>query len=152
MDIWSKSKRSQVMARIRSKNTKPEKLIRSLLHRLGLRFRLHRKSLPGCPDIVMPKWNAVIFVNGCFWHLHKNCRDGKFPRTDRQAWKKKLLKNVRRDRNAIRALIRAGWNTIVVWECELRQNPTSTAERIAELVRGRGLKQPRLGNGRARAG
>ncbi|MDR3678021.1 MAG: DNA mismatch endonuclease Vsr [Acidobacteriota bacterium] len=135
MDIWTKAKRSQVMSLIRSKNTKPEKTVRSFLHGLGFRFRLHRRDLPGCPDIVMTKYRMVIFVHGCFWHFHKNCRDGKIPKTDSKRWRKKLLGNARRDENSLTKLRRAGWRTAVIWECELRKSGTKALRRIVKQIR-----------------
>lgn len=122
MDIWTKEKRSKVMALIRSKNTKPERIVRSILHRMGLRFRLHRKNLPGSPDIVLPKHHAVILVHGCFWHFHKGCRDGRIPATNVEKWRLKLERNVARDKRIIKSLKMKGWRVFVVWECETRKN------------------------------
>jgi len=119
MDIWSKEKRSYVMSRIRSKNTTPEKRVRSLLHKMGYRFRLHVKSLPGQPDIVLPKHKKVIFVHGCFWHLHKGCRDGTIPKTQYDKWKAKLEHNVEKDNLHIRQLQEGGWQVLVIWECDI---------------------------------
>jgi DNA mismatch endonuclease (patch repair protein) len=118
------------MSLIRSKNTKPEKVIRSMLHRMGYRFRLHRRDLPGHPDIVLPKYRAAIFVHGCFWHFHQNCRDGKIPQSNQDYWKPKLERNARRDEEGVAALQRAGWNTLVVWECEVRKSLPELQERI----------------------
>jgi DNA mismatch endonuclease, patch repair protein len=106
------------MSRIRSKDTKPELIVRSVLHKLGYRFRLHRKDLPGCPDIVLPKFKTVIFVHGCFWHMHENCRDGTLPKTNQKTWKVKLQRNIERDILNIRLLENNGWSVIVIWECE----------------------------------
>ena len=106
------------MSRICSKNTKPELLVRSLLHRLGFRFRLHRKDLPGKPDIVLPKHKTVIEVRGCFWHRHQGCKDASTPKTNTEFWETKFLNTVNRDKNNIKQLKKTGWNTIVVWECE----------------------------------
>jgi DNA mismatch endonuclease (patch repair protein) len=111
--------RSALMARIRSKNTKPEMLVRSALHRLGFRFRLHMRGLPGCPDIVLPKYSTIIQVKGCFWHWH-TCRDGKIPKSNRAYWAPKLLKNRERDRSNECKLRRLGWSVHSVWECRLR--------------------------------
>ena len=120
-DIWSKEKRSYVMSRIRSKDTSPEKKVRSLLHQMGYRFRLHVKRLPGQPDIVLPKYKKVVFVHGCFWHLHKGCRDGTIPKTQHEKWKTKLERNVERDKVHMRQLRKRGWKAIVVWECEVEK-------------------------------
>src|SRR5947208_4109548 len=109
MDIWSKQKRSQVMSRILSSNTGPEQRVRKMLSSLGYRFRLHVKTIPGKPDIVLRKYNAVIFVHGCFWHLHSNCRDGTIPKTRVEYWQTKLLRNKQRDSQRIRELRHQGW-------------------------------------------
>jgi len=115
--------RSRVMAAIRSRNTTPERLVRSLAHRLGFRFRLHRRDLPGSPDIVFPKFAAVILVHGCFWHRHKCPAGRKRPRTNSAYWRLKFARNVVRDIENIRALRRLGWRVLVLWECELKHLP-----------------------------
>lgn len=120
-DIWTKNKRSYVMSRIKSRDTSPEKFIRTLLHRMGYRFRLHVKGLPGKPDIVLPKYKRIIFVHGCFWHLHKRCRDGTIPKTDHNRWKLKLERNVERDKVHIRVLREGGWKVLVLWECDIEK-------------------------------
>ena len=109
------------MARIKSKDTVPEKLVRSWLHRNGYRFRLHRKDLPGSPDIVLPKYRSVIFVHGCFWHQHPGCRKASIPDQNRDFWEKKLSQNIVRDRRSYDALESLGWRVVVVWECECRK-------------------------------
>ena len=108
------------MSRIRGKDTKPELAVRSALHRMGYRFRLHRKDLPGRPDIVLPKYRAVVFVNGCFWHRHKGCRFAYTPKTRKEFWKKKFLENINRDKRSRTALEKEGWTVFTVWECETR--------------------------------
>lgn len=134
MDIWSKEKRSQVMSRIRSKNTKPELLLRSALHQFGYRFRLHRNDLPGKPDIVLPKYNTVIFVHGCFWHYHEDCREGRIPDTNSKFWEEKLLKNVEKDKmNQIKCK-ELGWKVIVVWECEIEREIDATINKVIGLL------------------
>lgn len=122
MDIWSKTKRSEVMKKIKGKNTKPEKTLRSALFRKGFRFRIHRNDLPGKPDIVFPKYKTVVFVNGCFWHYHEDCREGRIPSTNTEFWKNKLSKNIERDKRNIASLKESGWNVIVIWECEIEKN------------------------------
>jgi len=117
-DRLSTARRSWNMSRIRGADTAPELLVRSTLHRLGLRFRLHRRDLPGRPDIVLPKWKTVVFVHGCFWHRHPGCRFAYTPKSRIDFWLKKFQDNVERDRRNITALEQAGWKTIVVWECE----------------------------------
>jgi len=108
------------MARIRGKDTKPELLVRSLLHRMGYRFRLYRKDLPGTPDIVLPRLRTVVFVHGCFWHRHKDCKGTSTPKTHVDFWEAKFKRNVERDSRNRRDLRRLGWRYIVVWECETR--------------------------------
>lgn len=118
-DVVSKEKRSEMMAGIRGKNTKPELIIRRGLHALGYRFRLHRKDLPGNPDIVLPKYGAVIFVHGCFWHGH-DCHLFKIPSARPEFWQAKLERNRQRDVEVREALSRSGWRTLVIWECALK--------------------------------
>lgn len=112
------------MSKVRSKNTKPEVIIRRLLHSLGYRFRLYRKELPGNPDIVLPKYKTVIFVNGCFWHQHEGCKRSKLPKSNSLFWNVKLQKNVERDKKNIRILEDLGWQVLLIWECQLRDLPT----------------------------
>ena len=121
--------RSRNMAAIKGKNTKPELLVRSWLHRNGFRFRLHRKDLPGKPDIVLPKYKTVIFVHGCFWHSH-GCKNSVLPKIRRVFWENKLNDNARRDVRMKRAIRELGWRTFVVWECELRTKPDQIARRF----------------------
>lgn len=118
MDKLSKEKRSWNMSRIRGKDTKPEVIVRSMLHRMGYRFRIHVKRLPGCPDIVLPKYRAVIFVHGCFWHRHPGCKYAYTPKSRQDFWTKKFQKTVKRHEIVSRELERQGWKTLVVWECE----------------------------------
>lgn len=108
------------MSRIRSTDTKPEIIVRSLLHRLGFRFRKNVKTLPGKPDIVLKKHNAIIFVHGCFWHRHKDCKRSKIPKSRQDYWKPKLEKNVLRDEQHINELKKQGWRVLTVWECEIK--------------------------------
>ncbi len=120
------------MSRIRGKDTKPELRVRSQLHRMGYRFRLHRKDLPGRPDIVLPKYDTIIFVHGCFWHRHKGCRFAYTPKTRVEFWETKFEQNVRRDRRNEAALRKRGWRIIRIWECE-----TESFEALARLIRSR---------------
>ena len=108
------------MSRVRGKNTKPELAVRRLLHALGFRFRLHRKDLPGNPDIVLPRHQAVVFVHGCFWHGHEGCSRSKRPTTNTVFWNEKLARNMQRDRHQLRELRSLGWRVLVVWECQVR--------------------------------
>lgn len=109
------------MAAITGKNTQPELALRRFLHALGYRFRLHRKDLPGKPDIVMPRLRTCIFVHGCFWHRHAGCRYATTPKTRSEFWAEKFLRNVERDLVNVRALEALGWKVMIVWECEIRQ-------------------------------
>jgi DNA mismatch endonuclease (patch repair protein) len=120
MDKLTAERRSANMRQIRSKNTTPELTLRSLLHRLGYRFRLHRKDLPGKPDVVFPSRQKVIFVHGCFWHQHPGCREGRVPGSRRDYWEPKLNRNQSRDAASQAALEELGWRFLVVWECELK--------------------------------
>jgi DNA mismatch endonuclease, patch repair protein len=117
VDVYDKTKRSAVMRSVKGRDTKPEMLVRRLIHRLGYRFRLHRKDLPGKPDIVLPRWNAVIFVHGCFWHQHPGCPRTPRPTTNVEFWNKKLDRNVRRDVENFATLQAMGWRIFVAWEC-----------------------------------
>jgi DNA mismatch endonuclease (patch repair protein) len=134
MDIWSKEKRSQVMSKIRSKDTKPEKLLRSSLHNAGFRFRINLKDLPGKPDIVLPKYNAIIFVHGCFWHYHADCREGRIPDTNTAFWKNKLQKTVARDKKNKDSLEKIGWRVLVIWECEIEMQTKETVRRVIDWI------------------
>jgi DNA mismatch endonuclease, patch repair protein len=120
VDTLTIEERSRNMSKIRSKNTGPERAVRSLLHRAGYRFRLHVKDLPGKPDIVLPKYGAVVFVHGCFWHRHKGCKDATTPKTNKRFWADKFARNVANDQKYTRQLRRKGWRVIVVWECQLK--------------------------------
>ena len=109
------------MSAIRERDTKPEILLRKLLHSLGYRFRIQRKDLPGGPDIVLPRYKTAIFVNGCFWHRHEGCKLASNPATNREFWEKKFAANVARDARNYTALKEHGWNVIVIWECEVKE-------------------------------
>lgn len=121
-DRLTKEQRSKNMSLIRGKDTKPEIIVRKFLHSNGFRYSLHRKDLPGKPDIVLPKWKTVIFVNGCYWHRHKNCKMASTPKTNTFFWKQKFLANVKRDKINYNDLESLGWKVIVVWECEVKNN------------------------------
>jgi len=135
MDIWSKQKRSEVMSKIRGKNTKPELILRSQLFRQGFRFRIHQKDLPGKPDIVLPKYRTVIFVHGCFWHYHKDCREGRIPSTNSTFWKEKLQRNIARDKANIIALRKAKWTVFVIWECEIEKQLEQTMKKLSTKIK-----------------
>jgi len=119
-----------MMAGIRGKNTKPEIIVRRLLHRLGYRFRLHRKDLVGRPDIVLPKWRTVIFVNGCYWHGHEDCHLFRPPKTRTQFWTDKIEGNRARDRRNHSALKDAGWKVLIIWECAVSKKLSLSDEQL----------------------
>jgi DNA mismatch endonuclease, patch repair protein len=121
MDTMTKSERSARMALIRSRNTKPEIAVRSLIHRMGYRYRLHASDLPGRPDLVFRARRKVIFVHGCFWHLHRNCPNCRLPKSRRDYWKPKLERNAMRDKQVRQRLRHLGWRFSVGWECELKR-------------------------------
>jgi DNA mismatch endonuclease (patch repair protein) len=133
MDKLTPERRSANMARIRSKDTSPEIILRKLVHGLGYRFRLHRKDLPGKPDLVFPSRKKVIFVHGCFWHQHPGCREGRVPGSRLEYWGPKLLRNQQRDTGAQAALKAHGWGYLVVWECELK-NAKGALKRVRKFL------------------
>ncbi|RWQ29894.1 DNA mismatch endonuclease Vsr [Mesorhizobium sp.] len=118
IDRLSSERRSWLMSRVRGKNTSPEMAVRKTAHSLGYRFRLHRKDLPGSPDLVFPKLGAVVFVHGCFWHRHPGCKKATWPKSRVEYWREKFESNVARDEVAIRDLEQLGWKVLVVWQCE----------------------------------
>lgn len=120
-DTFDAETRSRIMRKVRSKDTGPEMAVRSLVHSLGFRFRLHRANLPGKPDLVFPSLRKVIFVHGCFWHHHKSCREATIPSSRRDYWEVKLIRNAERDRKHLADLRKLGWKSLVVWECEIKK-------------------------------
>ena len=134
MDKRTKRQRSWNMSRVRGKDTTPEKMVRSFLHRRGFRFRLHVKNLPGHPDIVLPKYRTVIEVRGCFWHRHQGCKRATTPSSNTAFWDAKFIRNIERDKKNEILLNELGWRVIVVWECEIKQKDflRDLANRIAE--------------------
>ena len=128
--------RSENMARVKNKNTKPEIYLRKLLWHRGLRYRINYKQLPGSPDIFIPRYNTIIFVNGCFWHMHENCKYSSIPKTNRDFWEKKLKSNVKRDEENYDELNKMGYNVIVVWQCEINKmkNDESILENIINKI------------------
>lgn len=136
-DVHSKEVRSYNMSRIKGKNTKPELLVRKYLFRHGFRYRLHDKRFPGNPDIIFPKYKTIIFVHGCFWHGHRNCKYFVLPKTNSDWWALKIERNASNDLIAVRKLKEAGWNIIVVWECELKSTfKEETLKKISQKIRG----------------
>ena len=132
-DVFSKEKRSWIMSRVKLRDTKPEMLVRSLVHRIGFRFRVHRRGLPGAPDIVLPRHGKVIFVHGCFWHGHKRCSRSKRPTTNKTFWSKKLDENIERDKRFRRGLRRMGWTVLVLWQCDTR-NPEKLLQVLEKFL------------------
>ena len=135
MDTVSVEYRSEIMGRVVAKNTRPEVAVRRLLHGLGYRFRLHRRDLPGKPDVVLPKWRTVVLIHGCFWHRHEGCPNTRTPKSRIDFWTRKFVENVRRDQFAREKLESLGWRVLIVWECELRDIETLT-NRIEKFIKG----------------
>jgi DNA mismatch endonuclease, patch repair protein len=133
MDRLDKTRRSWNMGRIKGRNTAPEMAVRSLLHRAGYRFRLHRRGLPGRPDIVLPGRKTIIFVHGCFWHRHQRCKQCYTPKSNVDFWQAKFAGTIERDRRNAQALSKAGWKVFVVWECELAA-PKELQARLRTLL------------------
>ncbi|MBE0601358.1 MAG: DNA mismatch endonuclease Vsr [Firmicutes bacterium] len=132
-DVHSKETRSYNMSRIRSKGTKPEEMVCKYLFSRGLRYRKNDKRYPGRPDIVLPKYRTIVFVNGCFWHYHENCKSSHIPKSNSEYWRNKIERNVQRD-NVNHSILRgAGWTVIVVWECELKE--ITAQQRLEKLYK-----------------
>lgn len=137
VDVVDPATRSRMMAGIRGRDTRPERELRRALHKLGFRYRLHCRDLPGKPDLVFPKYGAVVLVHGCFWHRHEGCRFTTTPATRPDFWMRKFEGNVARDRRNVDALRRAGWRVKVVWECEIKSRGVDqVAARVATWLRG----------------
>ncbi|MCO7557624.1 very short patch repair endonuclease [Metapseudomonas otitidis] len=136
-DFLSPAERSERMSRIRGKDTQPELALRKVLHRLGLRYRLHGAGLPGKPDLVFPRYRTVVFVHGCFWHRHSGCKIATTPKSNTQFWQEKFEKNIARDAQTAIELQASGWIVLVVWECELAsaKKARETGERLNEAIR-----------------
>ncbi len=145
MDTISKEARRRNMAAIKAKDTKPELLFRTFLHKAGFRYRVHKKTLPGKPDIYLKKYNTVILIHGCFWHQHKNCKYATVPKSNTAFWISKLNGNAKRDRKNISALKRLGYRVIVVWECQIlvknkTRIKTKSFDKIIKIIKN-GRKQ-----------
>lgn len=134
MDVVDAATRSRMMKGIRSKDTLPELTVRKYLHARGFRYRLHARDLPGCPDIVLPKYRAAILVHGCFWHRHAGCKYATTPANNAARWKTKFDANTERDARKERMLHAAGWKVLIVWECELRHEPENRLERLVKEI------------------
>jgi len=144
MDIVDRATRSRMMSGIRGRNTKPELIVRSYLHRAGLRFRLHAK-LPGKPDLVLPRHRTAVFVHGCFWHRHEGCRYATTPASNVEFWQEKFAGNVRRDARAKQQLEELGWHVQVIWACQLNDREL---DKLAATIRKKAAKGDRNGKGR----
>lgn len=134
-ELKSKAVRSRIMAAVKRQNTTPEMVLRSALHRAGYRFRIHTKSLPGTPDIVLPKYRTVIFVHGCFWHRHLGCRKTTTPKNNGEFWALKFEKNIERDERKTRELEDLGWHVLVVWECQINKTGDEALEIVNDFLR-----------------
>ena len=135
-DTLTRAERSRLMAKIRDKNTGPERAVRSLLHRAGYRFRIHVRGLPGTPDVVLPKYRTVVFVHGCFWHRHRGCKIATMPHSHVAFWTEKFRRNVANDARHRRRLRRLGWQVVVVWSCQLK-HPERILAKIEKALRPR---------------
>ena len=135
MDVHSKEVRSYNMSRIKGKDTKPEETVRKYLFSQGFRYRKNDKRLPGTPDIVLPKYKTVIFVNGCFWHGHEGCKYFVWPKNNAEFWHKKIRDNVLRDQRKVQALDLLGWKVIVVWECKIKSDKENTLENLMKEIK-----------------
>lgn len=134
MDVFTPEKRSEIMSKVKGRDTKPEIRVRKLLHAMGYRFRLHRRDLPGKPDIVLPKYKKVVLVHGCFWHGHRGCKRATMPKTRTEFWREKIDKNKERDRKCGRQLRAKGFRTLTVWECETK-NPEKLTKKLETFIR-----------------
>lgn len=140
-DIVSSKKRSAMMSGIHSKDTKPELAVRKALFASGFRYRLHNPSLPGSPDIVLAKYRVAVFVHGCFWHMHQDCRYSRMPSTRIDFWSKKLTANAARDKRVTDELLTLGWRVLVIWECHVRatRNRSDLQVQLSEWIRGNSM-------------
>lgn len=135
MDVHSKEVRSYNMSRIKGKDTKPEETVRKYLFSQGFRYRKNDKKLPGTPDIVLPKYKTVIFVNGCFWHGHEGCKYFVWPKNNAEFWHKKIRDNILRDQRKVQALDLLGWKVIVVWECKIKSDKENTLKNLMKEIK-----------------
>ncbi len=135
MDTWTKDKRSEVMSKIPTKGTRPEIAFRKALFARGFRYRLNDKKLPGKPDVVLPRYNTVIFVHGCFWHGHDGCKNARIPKSNVEFWEDKILCNRERDKSNLAKLEKLGWNVLTVWECEVsKRRLNNTVNNVVEAL------------------
>jgi len=134
MDNLTQKQRRYCMSKIRSKDTKPEKVVRTILDKLNVRYNIHAKTLPGTPDIVIPEINKLIFINGCFWHQHKNCKRANLPKTNKEYWIKKLSRNIKKQNTDIKNLRKLGWSISVIWECQTKDE-TALINKIKRICK-----------------
>jgi DNA mismatch endonuclease (patch repair protein) len=133
VDTISREYRSEIMSRVRAKDTKPEMVVRRMLHAAGYRYRLHDKDLPGKPDLVFPARRKVVFINGCFWHRHRGCAHARLPKSRTEFWTEKLERNRERDERNVEVLRELGWEVLTVWECEVR-DPATLMPRVVAFL------------------
>ena len=133
MDNLTKEQRKLCMYRIRSKNTKPEIIVRRILSKFGLRYRLHNSKLPGKPDIIISRAKAIIFINGCFWHQHKNCKKQAIPKSNKAYWEKKLQRNIEKQKQDVKALKKLGWKVYKIWECQT-SDESKLSHRLSKIT------------------
>lgn len=137
MDKKTPAERSANMSAVKNKNTRPELFVRSIMHKSGYRYSLHRPDLPGKPDLVLPKYNTVIFVNGCFWHSHKNCKKAELPKSNVDFWRQKIQSNVERDKKNYSDLLELGWRVLVIWSCSCQKKEVHLLfSQIKEFLEG----------------
>ena len=134
MDNLTKNQRHYCMSKIRSKNTKPEKTVRKILDKLNVKYNIHTKMLFGTPDIIIPEIKKIIFVNGCFWHQHKNCKRANIPKTNKEYWIKKLSRNIKKQNTDIKDLRKLGWSISVIWECQTKDE-TALRKKIKRICK-----------------
>ena len=137
VDVHTPEQRTFNMSKIKGKDTKPERILRSKLHKDGFRFRKNVRGLPGSPDIVLPKYHTTIFVHGCFWHRHQGCRFTTIPKTNLQFWEDKFRDTIARDKRQKHSLESLGWNTLIVWECEINRDLDRTVKRLKSQLKGK---------------
>ncbi|TJX14887.1 DNA mismatch endonuclease Vsr [Tissierella creatinini] len=144
-DVFSKDKRSEIMAKIRGKDTKIEMVVRKWIFAHGFRYRKNDKRFPGTPDIVLPKYKTVIFINGCFWHGHEHCKLSHMPKSNVEYWEHKISRNIENDIKNQEDIKMMGWNFIIVWECQLKENTEEVLENLIEKIEeNKGHKSSRL--------
>jgi len=143
-DIFSVEKRSDIMSRVKSKDTQPELLVRKALFTRGFRYRVHDKKLPGMPDIVLKKYNAIIFIHGCFWHGHMGCSRSRLPSSRKEFWSEKIKKNIERDTKTLKSLSEMGYRILIIWECSLKGKNKIPFTQLMDEIEGWLYEGPQL--------